>query len=196
MKKRPTRRDFLVLSGTVAGLSLAPVSLTAILSTARAAEQAARASAPYRHLSSAEVSVLAAAADQVFPPDDQPGASELGAVRFVDHALDGFMASALPLLQSGCAELDQEAFRRAGVAFSELPFDDQTAMLEARVSTPFFALVHFLTIAGVFSAARYGGNRDGLGWQMLGFESRHAWQPPFGHYDAVRQAEGDIGDGG
>ena len=29
----------------------------------------------------------------------------------------------------------------------------------------------------------YGGNRDGVGWKLIGFEDRHVFQPPFGYYD-------------
>ena len=27
------------------------------------------------------------------------------------------------------------------------------------------------------------GNRDGVGWQVIGREREHAFQPPFGYYD-------------
>ncbi len=37
---------------------------------------------------------------------------------------------------------------------------------------------------GVFSDPSHGGNRDKAGWAMIGFDNRHAWQPPFGYYDA------------
>jgi hypothetical protein len=29
----------------------------------------------------------------------------------------------------------------------------------------------------------YGGNREGLGWKLIGFEDRHIFEPPFGYYD-------------
>ena len=48
----------------------------------------------------------------------------------------------------------------------------------------FFQTMRYLTLAGMFSHPNHGGNRDKLGWQLLGFEDRHSWQPPFGHYDA------------
>jgi hypothetical protein len=40
-----------------------------------------------------------------------------------------------------------------------------------------------LTLFGMFSTPSYGGNRDGAGWKLLGFEDMHAFQPPFGYYD-------------
>jgi gluconate 2-dehydrogenase gamma chain len=50
-------------------------------------------------------------------------------------------------------------------------------------------MVHFLTVAGMFALPGYGGNRDKLGWALLGFEDHHAWQPPFGYYDAAYTPE-------
>ena len=35
----------------------------------------------------------------------------------------------------------------------------------------------------MFSLPEYGGNRDGVGWKLLGFEDQHVFQPPFGYYD-------------
>ena len=35
----------------------------------------------------------------------------------------------------------------------------------------------------MFSMPAYGGNRDGVGWKLIGFDDQHAFQSPFGHYD-------------
>jgi hypothetical protein len=40
-----------------------------------------------------------------------------------------------------------------------------------------------LTVLGLFTMPSYGGNRDGIGWALIGFEDQHAFQPPFGYYD-------------
>ena len=48
----------------------------------------------------------------------------------------------------------------------------------------FFGLIRNLTVQGMFAHPDRGGNRDKVGWRILGFEDRFAWQPPFGHYDA------------
>jgi hypothetical protein len=49
--------------------------------------------------------------------------------------------------------------------------------------TPFFDSMRFLTVLGMFSTPAYGGNRNGAGWKLLGFEDQHIFQPPFGYYD-------------
>jgi hypothetical protein len=49
--------------------------------------------------------------------------------------------------------------------------------------TPFFNTTRLLTLLGMFSLPEYGGNRDGVGWKLIGFEDAHVFQPPFGYYD-------------
>ena len=72
-----------------------------------------------------------------------------------------------------------------GVAqFADLSFDDQTAYLKHVEHTSFFGGMRFLTVLGLLALPSYGGNADKLGWKLVGFVDQHAWQPPFGHYDA------------
>jgi hypothetical protein len=35
----------------------------------------------------------------------------------------------------------------------------------------------------MFALPKYGGNRDHVGWQLIGFPDQHIFQPPFGYYD-------------
>jgi hypothetical protein len=35
----------------------------------------------------------------------------------------------------------------------------------------------------MFSSPKYGGNYQGSGWKLIGFEDRHVFTPPFGYYD-------------
>jgi gluconate 2-dehydrogenase gamma chain len=132
--------------------------------------------------------------DQIIPPDDLPGAVDTGVVYFIDQALGGFAADQAGLLQDGLADLDRRA--RAAVAssqdFAALGFEQQTAILQDIDTTPFFNQMIFLTHCGMFAMPSWGGNRERAGWALLGFDNRHAWQPPFGYYDAQAMAgEGD-----
>jgi hypothetical protein len=43
----------------------------------------------------------------------------------------------------------------------------------------------------MFSLPEYGGNKDELGWQLIGFEDRHVWTQPYGFYDADHLAKGE-----
>ena len=57
-----------------------------------------------------------------------------------------------------------------------------------------FNLMWAMTIFGFFSMEKYGGNRDQVGWELIGFEGGHGpWQYPFGYYDA--QVHGETHDG-
>ena len=40
-----------------------------------------------------------------------------------------------------------------------------------------------LTLLGMFTSPKYGGNFRGAGWNMSRFRARHAFLPPFGYYD-------------
>jgi hypothetical protein len=50
-------------------------------------------------------------------------------------------------------------------------------------TTAFFDQARLLTLCGMFSNPAYGGNRDKLGWKLIGFEDQHIFEPPFGWYD-------------
>jgi gluconate 2-dehydrogenase gamma chain len=80
----------------------------------------------------------------------------------------------------------QAAFRKQHPdvrSFAALSSEQQVVYLTGVDHTPFFDMTRLLTLLGMFSAPAYGGNRDGVGWKLLGFEDRHAFQPPFGYYD-------------
>lgn len=184
-----SRRAFLKLGGGAAGATWLALHAPAIVKAADAAAGAQSAGADFEHIGRAEAEVLTAVSDQIFPPDERPGASDLGAVYFMDGALGGFMAGAAPMIKQGCAELNEAASSLSGLAFAELSNEQQTTLLQAREDTPFFGAVHFLTLCGVFAAPEHGGNREQLSWELMGFQPQHVWLPPFGHYDAAFHGE-------
>ena len=67
--------------------------------------------------------------------------------------------------------------------FSAAPEAQQIAWLQEVEKTPFFSAMRRLTVLGLIALPKYGGNRDYLGWQLIGVEDNHAWEPPFGYYD-------------
>ena len=187
------RRRFLRNVGLSVGGMWLTLNSGPVLAAAVAAQESQSNGHSFSSFSSAQGEVLGAVADQIYPPDDVPGAKELGAVFFMDQALQGFMAGAAPMILGAVDQLDSAAMERFGKPYSQLEFDDQTALLKDIEATPFFGTVHFLTLCGCFSLPEYGGNKDGGGWAQIGFERRHVWQPPFGHYDA--QAARENADG-
>ena len=47
--------------------------------------------------------------------------------------------------------------------------------------TPFFETVRTHTIIGFLNSPDQGGNRDYIGWKLLGMDHQMVYQPPFGY---------------
>lgn len=181
MTKAPvSRRDFLKGVGGYGGSAWLATRMPLLLATGQAACTAKEQDASFRNLSAAEARELVAIAEVILPATDTPGATDTGVIYFIDEALGGFMAGAREFLLQGLADL-QAAH---GGSFAALEPAAQTATLKAIEQEPFFQLVRMLTVSGMFCMPGRGGNRDHQGWRLLNFEHQHAWQPPFGHYDA------------
>ena len=68
-------------------------------------------------------------------------------------------------------------------AFAIAPEAQQIAWLRQVDKTPFFLAVRRLTVLGLLALPKYGGNKDNVGWALIGVEDNHYWEPPFGYYD-------------
>ncbi len=184
-----SRRQFLLKTGSLVWGTWLATQGPLVWAAAEQAVQARASQSAWLHLSSDQAVTLSALADQIFPPDDSPGASELGAVYFIDAALDGFMSGSKDMLFSGLADLDARAGGPG--TFHQLAFENQTELVREIEASDFFGAVHFLTLCGLFALPSYGGNVNSQAWKMIGFETRHVWQPPFGHYDAEYAEEAE-----
>ncbi len=186
MSDLSSRRDFVATSSTVVGGAWLALHLPGIQAAAAYARRAVADRSPFQTLTPEEAKEIDAVAAQILPTDDTPGAREAGVVYFVDKALGTFGGPFLEPIRSGLPDLLKaaQAANPSVRGFSELSFDQQTAVLRSLQHTPFFGAVRFLTVAGMFGDPSYGGNKDRLGWTLIGFEGGHAHQPPFGYYDA------------
>jgi gluconate 2-dehydrogenase gamma chain len=181
------RRRFLQLAGASLGASWLALDWAGI---ARAAEQAAAQHAAggargTTSLSADEAADVEAIAAQIIPTDATPGAREAGVLWFIDRALASFYAPPAARFHAGLQDFQAavHAMHPDAVSFASLPQDQQLAFLQTVDHTPFFDAMRMLTVLGMFSMPAYGGNRDGVGWRLLGFEDLHAFDPPFGYYD-------------
>src|SRR5207253_6848167 len=113
------------------------------------------------------------------------GARDAGAVFFVDRALASFAKAQRPLFAKGMAELHEAAAKRGARSFAALPAARQAEVLHAMeaAKSEFFGGARAAVIAGMFADPQYGGNRNKVGWRLLGFEDRFHWTAPFGWYD-------------
>jgi gluconate 2-dehydrogenase gamma chain len=189
-----TRRELLAysLASSAAVLRAAHGGLAATLfAAAERALVAQPQAAGLTALTPSEAAELGAIAARIIPSDDTPGATEAGAIVFIDRVLGGSRAEFLPRVREGLGSLLESAKAAHGTAFSALTAPQQDTLLRQIETSPFFALLRYLTICGTFALPDYGGNRNHVGWNLVGFDHRHAWQPPFGFYDADYAAKGE-----
>jgi gluconate 2-dehydrogenase gamma chain len=135
--------------------------------------------------SASDAADVEAVAAQIIPTDDTPGAREAGVIQFIDGALAIHLTQLATDYRAQLADF-QAAFRAhhpGAASFSSIAADQQIAYLKTVDRTPFFETTRLLTLLGMFTMPRYGGNRDGIGWKLIGFESQHSFAPPFGFYD-------------
>ena len=193
-KTTTTRREFLRAWAGVAGGGWLAANFPAVAAAAEAAARARDAGAAFQNLDALDAADLDAISDMIIPGGDSPGARDAGVVHFIDTALGTIFAGQAAGMATGLADLNAKvAAIGAGVErFAELDETQRIELLRAEESSPFFGGVHFMTICGFLAMPSYGGNRDHVGWDLIGFDHRHGWQPPFGYYDA--QATREAGD--
>jgi gluconate 2-dehydrogenase gamma chain len=182
-----SRRSLLQAIAAAMATAAMPLSWAEIAQAAHQVHVAGQggAGAKISFLSAAEAADIEAVASQIIPTDDSPGAREAGVVYFIDRALATFFSqlaadyrSELAAFQDACRERHPSA-----VSFASLTSAQQVEYLNEVDQTPFFNTTRLLTLLGMFSLPSYGGNRDGVGWKLLGFEDAHVFRPPFGYYD-------------
>jgi gluconate 2-dehydrogenase gamma chain len=176
------RRHFLTVSATTLGGLLV---YTLDRQPGRVHAQPEAIKVPLRFFTEEEALAIAAAAARIFPSDESgPGAHEAGVVLYIDRQLasaygrDFYRYTQTPFEQGvpeqgyQGKETPRELYRTALKGLGGLhllPPQEQDAKLRAIENTPFFSLLRVHTIEGMFSDPMHGGNRDLIGWQLLGF---------------------------
>lgn len=193
MDNKPSRREFIASSASLASASWIALNAGALATLSACARDAAQRGAAFTTLEDAEGLALAAFARQILPSDDgRPGAEEAGAVHFMDQVLAGPFAGMRQLIADGARDLDARAASGTppAASFAELTSAQQVEVMRAIEETPFFGNARMLTVAAVFSDPSWGGNRGGVGFDLLQIEHAPAHQPPFGYYDRELLAGG------
>jgi gluconate 2-dehydrogenase gamma chain len=182
-----TRRNVLFSFGGLSASAWLASNWPNIAAAAEHAAHAATSVAPtsFEFLSAAEAADVDAMTAQVLPSGKTPGAREAHAVHFIDRALATFFADRAPVFRAGLGEVARTFRARypATPSFAQASEGDQHAFLTSIELSAFFESLRMLTILGTFSASRYGGNFEGAGWKLLGFEDQHVFTSPFGYYD-------------
>lgn len=144
---------------------------------------------PYDFFTPEEAREFDAISAQIVPTDDTAGAREARVVRFADQYFSTVFKDAQPTFRNdlklvGDAVAEKTPRNRS---FSALSDADQIALLTAFQVTKrsSFNRIRGMTMLGMFSDPMHGGNANKVGWNLIGFEDRYSWAPPFGYYDRV-----------
>ena len=186
MTQRPVdRRSFLASTSAGMGTAWLMSLWPAIRETARLAHAARQAKQGFAFFQPEEAADVEAMTAHIIPADETPGAKEAGAVYFVDRALITFAKDQQDVYRQGLRQLTSDARRRRRSArrFSDLTPGEQLDVMRRIEKSEFFEQVRKHTVMGFLSNPEYGGNRNEIGWKLIGFEHAPAYQPPFGYYD-------------
>lgn len=187
-----SRRAFLKSASDAARGSAIVLSLPMILASCERSKLAKLNNEEFAVLSEEEAQEFHAIAARIIPTDETPGATEAGVIYFIDNVLADDREAEVEILRNGMKDLQIATAMNFGVSyFYELEAVQQDQLLTEIENTEFFNTIRFLSIAGMFSLPEYGGNRNKIGYQLIGFEDRHVWTPPYGFYDADYAERGE-----
>ena len=127
-----------------------------------------------------EINALDALVARIVPGDaSDPGAREAGVTDYIDRALAGPYKEWGLQYHEGLRLVNAYALEAYGQKFHTLPEDEQDAVVGALESgkvggfadggAAFFAMVWAHTVEGLLCDPAYGGNRDAVGWKLIGF---------------------------
>jgi len=173
------RRHFLTLSSTGALLVYTLDGQPTVQS------QPGEQKIPLKFFTEEQAHIVAAATSRIFPTDGSgPGANEAGVTLYIDRQLTGpygrdrYRFTQLPFEQGTPTQGYQGAANpreiyRAGLklltGLPNLTPEEQDNRLRSIETSPFFQLLRQHTLEGMFCDPMHGGNRDLIGWQLIGF---------------------------
>ena len=137
----------------------------------------------WRYLNEEEITLLDAIVEQVIPTDDFPGGKWANVSNFIDKQLDTYYKKHQVEYREGLEALGKTVIHLKGKKFEEIPFGEQTAILEKmeaghfpgdywkdHPSAGFFDLVRQHALQGFYGSPLHGGNREYISYRMLGLD--------------------------
>ncbi|MFZ0036550.1 MAG: gluconate 2-dehydrogenase subunit 3 family protein [Candidatus Acidiferrales bacterium] len=191
-----SRRSFLLQSLVGAGSAWILAAWPEVLAAQQHAQHtmravAAGAPAKLEFLTAAQAADVESITALIIPATDTPGAREADVVYFIDRFLRTIATEQQKPFADALAALDakrKELFP-ASASFASLTVAQQMEILKFIEKTPAFAMFRSLTVIGFLCNPDEGGNRDMIGWKLIGFDNAPTHTPPFGYYDAEFVAE-------
>lgn len=180
-----SRRDFVAAVGSLGAVWLLAEATERSEAVAHAAHQVAQPQPTLAVFTREQAAEVEAFASRIIPTDDTPGAREAGVVYFIDRSLTTFAKDQRPVFTAGLTKLNKDvgAKFRGQTRLSALTPAQQDEVLRSIERTPFFGLMRFATISGMFSLPSHGGNKNFVGWKLVGQQDGMDFKAPFGWYD-------------
>jgi gluconate 2-dehydrogenase gamma chain len=180
-----TRREFVAALGSIGAIWLAGSDQERQAARDHAHQQAGGPQGTFAVFSPEQAADVDAIASRIIPTDDTPGAHEAGVVYFIDKSLTTFAKDQQPMFLEGLKKLSTDVSAKFPdqTRFSALTPSQQDEVLKSIADTPFFGAARFATIAGMLALPEYGGNKDFIGWKLIGESTDLDIKPPFGWYD-------------
>jgi gluconate 2-dehydrogenase gamma chain len=184
--KKITRREFTKRLRDIGVTAGAAYAFAETLSTTNWAIAADGTVQMPRALKPQEFKVVQAIAGRIMPATDTPGAIEAGSADYIDIALANPYKSQLAHYQRALAELEKHCGAALGKSFTVLDEHQQDDVLEqldagkiAEVNDgkQFFELIRRHVLEGFFCEPHYGGNKDMIGWKLVGFPGQQYGYP-------------------
>ena len=137
----------------------------------------------WRYLNEEEITLLDAIVEQIIPTDDFPGGKWANVSNFIDKQLDTYYRKHQLAYREGLAAFEKTVIQMKAKKFEELPFAEQTAILEKMEAgefsgdywinhspANFFNMVREHSLQGFYGSPVHGGNRGYISYQMLGLD--------------------------
>jgi gluconate 2-dehydrogenase gamma chain len=179
-----TRREWIF--GSLA-LAVAPQVLLAQQHAMQAAQAVADGHAvAFEYLDAGATRVLSALAAELIPSDDGPGATEAGAVYFIDRALATFDADKREQYKEGLRQIEvlRSKLFPSSTSIEGLTREQCRELIHGFEKSEFFEALRTHVVLGFLANPEYGGNRGKAGWKYIDFDDQMVYEPPFGYYDA------------
>jgi gluconate 2-dehydrogenase gamma chain len=124
----------------------------------------------WRTLTDSEAKTLAVLSGEIVPADDQPGAGEAGALRFLDIQLTRHYRKHRETYRRSLGWAEALARQRFGRPPEKLTAAERLAFAkEVEHADPgFFTMLVSHVMQSFYGSPRHGGNRDAVSWRMLG----------------------------
>ena len=137
-----------------------------------------------------ETAIVSAACDRIIPRDEDPGAVDANVPQYIERMLQTTeMRKIKAEFVPGVAALNRQSTRLFGQGFAEATDAQRDQVLTLFKDSPpasdearFFDLLMVFTLEGLLGDPSYGGNKDRVGWALVGFGTS---EPP-SQYDGIK----------